>query len=178
MHVIRFVSSFSFHPIIQRQRKNIGKNLYSSYTLLGIKKQSSFLFSKSSSSSSSDDESIAMEILILNLAEETTDESRRKKLDSIFVEKVENQSKPEAKQFAKLFDSTIMRMGEEVQARARKKAMEMNDEMKNIKKQNSKQGTIEGEDGIISEKSKEEQKLWAYIDMMVQSKSLSKKLLG
>ena len=51
---------------------------------------------------------------------------------------MENQSKPQAKQFAKLFDSTIMHMGEEVQAQARKKAMEMNKEMENLKKQHQK----------------------------------------
>jgi len=136
---------------------------------------------QSNSNDSDGDKIIALELLIISLAEEPTDDQRREKLKLIYSEKM-SKSKLEAQEFATLFDTTLIRMGEEIQQRARQKAEELNRQQKSVEKvseggDDSSQES-EKEKKEIASSSKEEKKLWAFIDMMVQSKSLAKKALG
>lgn len=128
----------------------------------------------------------------MSLSEESNDEIRRNKLNSLYAEEMAK-PKGEAQEFATLFDTTIMRMGEEIQVRAREKAMELTRQQEEQQQQQQQQdannvASDDNEEGggteevvgdePVREKSKEEIKLWAFIDMMVQSKSLAKKALG
>ena len=138
---------------------------------------------------------MALELQILSMANEATDEERRSKLNSLFSEKMAL-PRQEAVQFAKLFDSTIVRMGGEIQEQARRKAMQMQHDQEEKRQQKEKKendsvsdgndvtdstdstDATDAADAAPREKTSEERKLWAFVDMMVQSKSLAKKTLG
>jgi hypothetical protein len=83
-----------------------------------------------------------------------------------------------------LFDQVLAVVGDRVQLAATKKALEAQEERNQLDEQESqeKEGSRdeENEDGdyMGMGKSPEERQLWALVDMMVQSKTISKKAFG
>jgi len=117
-----------------------------------------------------------MEDVIVSLSKESNDEARRSRLQQIMEVGLAGPNGG-PKRFAHLFQRVLTQVGENVQNEARKKY--------------SEQATADVKDGIvedslttessasseekIAEKSPEELRLWALVDMMVQSKTIIKK---
>ena len=136
------------------------------------------------------DEVQDMENLVRDLSKEQNDDLRRQKLADILdkelvaaVDDDNNNSDSsevtlpqEIPRFAQLFQYSLDIVGESVQAAAREKAMELNENSLHVIEDSSGEnvpGT--GSDRI---KSDEEMQLWALIDMMVQSKTRVKLYMG
>ena len=111
--------------------------------------------------------------LIMSLSEEKNDDVRRNNLSSLLKERLNQENSIEAARFAVLWDTTIIEIGSKVQEEARKKAEESvttECEEENI---NSDPEVTSNLDSTRI-KSAEELKLWAMIDMMIQSKHIIK----
>eukprot|EP00984_Skeletonema_dohrnii_P023265 scaffold12347_cov100-Skeletonema_dohrnii-CCMP3373.AAC.5 len=135
------------------------------------------------------DEVQDMENLVRDLSKEQNDDLRRQKLADILDKELaaavdDNNSSDssevtlpqEIPRFAQLFQYSLDIVGESVQAAAREKAMELNENSLHVIEDSSGEnvpGT--GSDRI---KSDEEMQLWALIDMMVQSKTRVKLYMG
>jgi hypothetical protein len=143
------------------------------------------LLTRLSLSSSADDytatEVNEMNSLIVSLSLEPTDDSRRHRLASVFAKEL---AKADCRRFSVLFDQVLAVVGDRVQLAATKKALEAQEERNQLDEQESqeKEGSRdeENEDGdyMGTGKSPEERQLWALVDMMVQSKTISKKAFG
>lgn len=125
-----------------------------------------------------------MDSLILSLSLEPTDKSRRHRLATVFAEEL---TKEDCKRFADLFDQVLAIVGDRVQAKAKKKALLMqqqSNEPDEVEEEGKDEADSDGnekdDDGgfMGMGKSPEERQLWALVDMMVQSKTLSKKAFG
>ena len=129
-----------------------------------------------------------MENLVRDLSKEQNDDLRRQKLadilDKELVAVVDDDNSDssevtlpqEIPRFAQLFQYSLDIVGESVQAAAREKAMELNENSLDVIEDSSGEnvpGT--GSDRV---KSDEEMQLWALIDMMVQSKTRVKLYMG
>ena len=116
-----------------------------------------------------------MEKLIMSLSLENDDEYRRTKVSTLFAEEL---AKPNGypHRFTELFDSVLMITGERVQNEARINAAQESGPQQPV--------AIELDVDITEvvyvprEKSAAELQLWAFIDMMVQTKTLVKKAMG
>lgn len=117
---------------------------------------------KDSSLQSNESESDEVRELILTLSLEADDEQRRTKLKSLLEEKLAQDDVVESAKFAHLWDTNIIQIGGEIQNNARLEA-EQNKQSEN--------GTIG------SGKNEKEKQLWAMVDMMVQSKSITKLIM-
>lgn len=121
------------------------------------------------------DEVQEMEKLIMSLSLENDDEYRRTKVSTLFAEEL---AKPNGypHRFTELFDSVLMITGERVQNEARINAAQESGPQQPV--------AIELDVDITEvvyvprEKSAAELQLWAFIDMMVQTKTLVKKAMG
>ena len=133
-------------------------------------------------------ESETMDELIISLSMEPTDDSRRGRLAEIFEMELGNDT---PKEFAVAFDAALQRVGTAVQAAARERAAEKTaSEAGSLLENRGKNGEIDedsdlkgsGEDaeakGFMAASNKEERQLWAMIDLMVQSKTIVKKVNG
>jgi hypothetical protein len=116
-----------------------------------------------------------MDNLIMSLSLESNDESRRSKVAALFAEEL---AKPNGypDRFTQLFDSVLMIAGQRVQNEARIKAEQQ-------MKEPQAAGIVEDEDDtetefVPREKTPAELQLWAFIDIMVQTKTLVKKAKG
>lgn len=101
--------------------------------------------------------------IILSVSKEEDDEKRRSNLSSLLNTKISEGDQ----QFLQIWDKAIIQLGEELQAEARKKAIETQTTQTESNDANNKVKEMK--------KSKEEIQLWALVDMMVQSKTLIKK---
>ncbi len=126
-----------------------------------------------------------MNSLIVSLSLEPTDDSRRHRLASVFTKELAKAlAKADCRRFSVLFDQVLAVVGDRVQLAATKKALEAQEERNQLDEQESqeKEGSRdeENEDGdyMGMGKSPEERQLWALVDMMVQSKTISKKAFG
>jgi hypothetical protein len=118
-----------------------------------------------------------MRDLVLSLSLETDDHERRTRVKDIFHEAL---ARPNGmpKKFTDLFDSSLIKVGEEKQAEAKKKFFE---EQKNAKKEEVIAEETDSEEETVPTKrvkSPEELQLWALVDMMVQTKTIVKKASG
>lgn len=145
-----------------------------------------FLTTMSLSSSSGEDYTASevheMDSLIISLSLEPTDDSRRQRLAQVFATELAK-ADCTSRRFADLFDQVLATVGDRIQLAARKKALKAQQERNQLQEsQESDNETEELEDedrdfmGV--KKSPEERQLWALVDMMVQSKTLSKKAFG
>lgn len=114
-----------------------------------------------------------MEKLIVSLSKETSDESRRGRVASIFDDAL---AKPNGapKRFSVLFDQVLVVVGDRVKLEAEQEA---------LKQQQTVQEQIDREDvpkfkDLLKGRSDIELQLWALVDMMVQSKTIVKKATG
>eukprot|EP00577_Skeletonema_sp_RCC1716_P021886 CAMPEP_0113374088 /NCGR_PEP_ID=MMETSP0013_2-20120614/1397_1 /TAXON_ID=2843 ORGANISM="Skeletonema costatum, Strain 1716" /NCGR_SAMPLE_ID=MMETSP0013_2 /ASSEMBLY_ACC=CAM_ASM_000158 /LENGTH=226 /DNA_ID=CAMNT_0000256055 /DNA_START=54 /DNA_END=734 /DNA_ORIENTATION=+ /assembly_acc=CAM_ASM_000158 len=138
------------------------------------------------------DEVQEMENLVRDLSKEQNDDLRRQKLadilDKELVAAVDNDNSDssdssevtlpqEIPRFAQLFQYSLDIVGESVQAAAREKAMELNENSLNVIEGSSSGENVPGT-GSDRVKSDEEMQLWALIDMMVQSKTRVKLYMG
>ena len=123
------------------------------------------------------DEVKEMDKLIMLLSLENNDEYRRSKVAALFAEEL---AKPNGypDRFTQLFDSVLMIAGQRVQNEAKIKAEQQT-------KEQEPAGFVEDLDYtdtetayVPREKSPAELQLWAFIDMMVQTKTLAKKAKG
>jgi hypothetical protein len=121
------------------------------------------------------DEVKEMDKLIMLLSLENNDECRRRKVAALFAEEL---AKPHGypDRFTQLFDSVLMIAGQRVQNEAKIKAEQQT-------KEQEPAGIVEDVDYtetayVPREKSPAELQLWAFIDMMVQTKTLAKKAKG
>jgi hypothetical protein len=118
--------------------------------------------------------------LIVSLSLEATDHDRRMRVKEVFVEVL---ARPNGmpQRFCNLFDSTLTKVGDQVQTYAKKKFFEQQqqEEVQNDD-WTEKDAVIEvsNGDGEQRLKSPEELQLWALVDMMVQSKTIVKKRNG
>lgn len=122
-----------------------------------------------------------MNEFIVSLSLESSDNNRRQRLATVFAEEL---AKADCKRFTDLFDKVLANVGDRVQVKAKRKALEQqrcehyeteeaaNDEVDSDSNENS------DEDFMAVGKSSEERQLWALVDMMVQSKTLAKKAFG
>ncbi|KAL7548216.1 hypothetical protein ACHAWF_011513 [Thalassiosira exigua] len=133
----------------------------------------------------SQDELNEMEQLVVSLSRESDDAKRRERLAEILDrELVDEQRVSEGQtvdlkvpRFAQLFQLSLDIVGERVQAKAREAALEQQ-AVENLNGGGAAGIENEG-DGIIQRlKSPEELRLWALIDMMVQSKTRVKLHMG
>lgn len=120
-----------------------------------------------------------MKTLIESMALEPSDTSRRKRVESTIEQYISDRDDGDMEQaarFATLFDGLLIGMGGEVQDRAREMAQKK--AMSASAGSDVNGGGDNGEEAAPRKKSEEEKMLWAFIDMMVQSKSLIKKAMG
>ena len=143
-------SSFGFGPLTEIS--GFGRNKLYPRHLSGDDKTEEFMF-----------ETVEIRQLITEISFEKNDEIRRRKVECTLMENIDQNDAEAGARFAMLWDKTLIEIGGEIQNAARAKV-----EIKNKDKQELN-GTKNG-------KSDEELKLWALVDMMVQSKALIKKL--
>jgi hypothetical protein len=115
-----------------------------------------------------------MEELIISLADEETDDSRRSRLTSVFEQAL---AKPDAQRFSDLFDQSLIRIGEAARQVAQQKAMAIHQQQQIEESKIIQQEQVDEEPEIIGnlvakQKTKDERQLWSLVDMMVQSKTL------
>lgn len=146
----------------------------------------------------SSEEEEAMNKLIMSLIlDEKTDESRRRRLSILFQENLvsgtsdpEVMLKPSPNQnqdfyhFVKLFDSTLNKIGDNIQRKAREHALikhrqqleEIEVHVDEDSTRGSSKDVFPTENNFETSLSEEERQLWCCIDMLVQSKSIVKKI--
>jgi hypothetical protein len=132
----------------------------------------------SESSENSEAEVQKMKDLILSLSLEPTDHDRRIRMKDVFHEQLD-QLNGTPNRFTDLFDQTLIVLGDELQAEAKKKFF--NDQAAaQDKGEDEKAELVEPNEGNSKprEKTPEELRLWALVDMMVQSKTIIKKVNG
>lgn len=112
-----------------------------------------------------------MNSLITALSLESDDTSRRQRLATLFEEEL---AKPDPTRFTDLFDEVLVTIGYGVQREARKNAQES---LKPVES-NDDQEAKESDGDLMTGKSPEEKRLWALVDMMVQSKTIVKRASG
>ena len=119
----------------------------------------------------------AMETLIMAMSLEPTDDSRRKRLASIFATEL---AKDDCRRFATLFDQVLAIVGDRIQVEAKKKALAQQMQQRGgpDEPEENRDQDNDDNDFMGMEKSPEEKQLWALVDMMVQSKIISKKAFG
>ena len=111
-------------------------------------------------------EASSFENLILSLSKEPTDELRRARLQLIFEDSVQNQTPENANLFASQFNQALIKVGDRTRQEARAEAGER--QIQDNTAENSQPDP----------KSATEFQLWALIDMLVQSKTIVKKVLS
>jgi hypothetical protein len=135
----------------------------------------------SESSESSEAEVQKMRDLILSLSLEPTDHDRRMRLKDVFHEQLDRPNGT-PKRFTDLFDQTLIFLGDELQAEAKKRYFEdqaaAQDKVEDAKAKEAEVVEPDEYFSIPREKTLEEMRLWALVDMMVQSKTIVKKLNG
>ena len=123
-----------------------------------------------------------MRDLILSLSLEPTDHDRRSRVRDVFHEAL---ARPNGmpKRFTDLFDKVLIEVGDQVQNEAKKKFFQ--DEAAAAAQRNEPQNThpdneAEADSVLPPPRSKtpEELQLWALVDMMVQTKTIVKKVNG
>ena len=130
------------------------------------------------------DEINKMKDVIVSLSQESNDETRRARLKQIMEVGLAGPNGG-PKRFVVLFERVLNTIGEEVQREAREKYSERADASaaesttdespdKDVLTENDGSGNP-SEDSVLMEKSPEELRLWALVDMMVQSKTIIKK---
>lgn len=119
-----------------------------------------------------------MKDLILSLSLEPTDHDRRTRMRDVIHEQLD-QPNGTPDRFIDLFDETLIVLGSELQAEAKKKFFE--DQAAALdKSEDEKTELVEPneENSKPREKTPDELRLWALVDMMVQSKTIIKKVKG
>ncbi len=89
---------------------------------------------------------------------------------SVFAKEL---AKADCRRFSVLFDQVLAVVGDRVQLAATKKALQESQEKEGSRDEENEDGDYMG-----MGKSPEERQLWALVDMMVQSKTISKKAFG
>jgi len=132
-------------------------------------------------------EVIEMKDLIVSLSDISNDASRRNRLQKVCDEALQGSNGTGTpRRFSVLFDRVLTQVGEQVQQEARKKFSERADDDNNNRALNRKEIEDNADadadaDGMARKttkkkgKTSEELKLWALVDMMVQSKTVFKK---
>lgn len=116
--------------------------------------------------------------LILTLSLESDDETRRTKLSSLLGERLQNQDNVEyAAKFAHLWDLNIIQIGGEIQNEARIEAEQKQSSDSSSSLEDGEKEKANGESIAVDARSEKEKQLWSMVDMMVQSKSVIKKLM-
>ncbi len=123
------------------------------------------------------DEISKMKDVMESLSLESDDQTRRLRLQTIMDVGL---SGPNGgpKRFAVLFEKVLMELGEQVQKEAREKFSEQAASTEGAEEENADTESEQedaSEEEKPAEKSPEELKLWALVDMMVQSKTAIKK---
>lgn len=123
------------------------------------------------------DEITKMKDVIDSLSQESDDQTRRLRLQTIMDVGL---SGPNGgpKRFAVLFEKVLTEVGEQAQNEAREKFSERATATEGVEDEtveNESAEEEESEEEKAAEKSPEELKLWALVDMMVQSKTAIKK---
>lgn len=117
-----------------------------------------------------------MDDLIISLSLEPSDKSRRQRVSAVFAEELAKVDS--SKRFAFLFDQVLAVVGDRVQVKAKKRAMEQQEINNEEESEDAVDDSDEEGDFLGMGKSAEEKQLWALVDMMVQSKTLAKKAFG
>ncbi len=119
-----------------------------------------------------------MRDLILALSLEPTDHDRRTRVRDVFHEAL---ARPNGmpKRFTDLFDKILIEVGDEVQSEAKKKFFEEQAAV-GIDEPETVIPAEEENDSVppMRTKTPEEMQLWALVDMMVQTKTIVKKVNG
>eukprot|EP00554_Chaetoceros_debilis_P000376 CAMPEP_0194089348 /NCGR_PEP_ID=MMETSP0149-20130528/33879_1 /TAXON_ID=122233 /ORGANISM="Chaetoceros debilis, Strain MM31A-1" /LENGTH=165 /DNA_ID=CAMNT_0038773245 /DNA_START=12 /DNA_END=509 /DNA_ORIENTATION=- len=97
---------------------------------------------------------------IMSLSLLKSDEERRMELSNLLENNLLNRNNDDASQFALLWDAALIEIGSDVQTKAKARA------------------EAEAGSGEVVGNEEDKQQLWALVDMMVQSKSLIKKMTG
>ncbi|CAJ1927892.1 unnamed protein product [Cylindrotheca closterium] len=118
-----------------------------------------------------------MRNLVLSLSQVPTDEDRRARLANIFEEALARPN-DQPKQFIDLFDEALTNVGNEVQIEAKKMFAAKDAEASNPEEAVDADTSENEESNDERVKSAEELQLWALVDMMVQSKTIVKKVSG
>jgi hypothetical protein len=132
----------------------------------------------SESSENSEAEVQKMRDLILSLSLEPTDHDRRMRLKDVFHEQLDRPNGT-PNRFTDLFDQTLIVLGDDLQAEAKKKFFK-DQAAAQDKGEDEKVELVEPNEEYSKprEKTPEELRLWALVDMMVQSKTIVKKVNG
>ena len=166
-----FAGTFPLDQLLKQKQRSV--------RILGLSSLS--LSSSSSSNNEEEKEGFDVDIdwLVMSLAMEQDDDSRRKKLANVFEKRALE------KGFADSFLKSLEITGASIQQSAREKAeaRQIEKEENDLDKSDSEEddlpaGVSVEKDGsiILPDKTAEELQLWAIVDMMVQSKLILKKI--
>ncbi|CAB9508907.1 expressed unknown protein [Seminavis robusta] len=133
--------------------------------------------SKKTSSDFKQEEISEMEDLILSLSQEPTDESRRGRLQTMFDKEL---AKPNGapQHFADLFDCTLVMVGDRVKTEAQQVAEKLQEEAEAAKGDGDDDDEEAKPPELPESFKKQQQQVWALVDMMIQSKTIVKKATG
>jgi hypothetical protein len=117
-----------------------------------------------------------MEDMIMSLSREPSDDSRRKRLLSIFTEEL---AKPDGapQHFTELFDQALVVVGDRVKLQAQATAQKLQEQSSDPQKADEA-APVADAPAKPAEAFPQQQQLWALVDMMVQSKTIVKRALG
>lgn len=99
---------------------------------------------------------------IVSLSLLKSDEERRMELSNLMEKNLLNRKNDDASQFALLWDTALIEIGSDIQTKAKVRA----------------EAEAAAGSGEVVGSEEDKQQLWALVDMMVQSKSLIKKMTG
>ena len=151
--------------IVNNKNNNVGKIFIQHNHFKSISSFSSILNEAKDSSIQDHQSNNDVREMILTLSLESDDEKRRSRLSSLLEEKLKQSDDVDSAKFAHLWDTNIIQIGGEVQNEARAEAA-------------SKPTATNGDVISDREKSQKEKQLWAMVDMMIQSKSIIKKIMN
>lgn len=127
----------------------------------------------------SETETQEMRDLVLSLSLEATDHDRRTRVRDVFHEAL---ARPNGmpQRFTDLFDKILIEVGDKVQNEAKKKFFEAQAASTPMEDVESSTPTEDEQDlgSTTRSKTPEELQLWALVDMMVQTKTIVKKVNG
>ncbi len=155
--------------LLMRNRLNTNKNVNSNSKLPFFQ-----LFQTTTENTESENDEIRELIISTSLIPD--DEKRRKTLQDILEEKLNQDDVNAAARFAHLWDINIIQIGGEIQNQARIEAEKKQKEKDAASGTSSSEESGESEDATTTEKNVKEKQLWSMVDMMVQSKTLIKKM--
>ena len=130
------------------------------------------------------DEIQSMNDLIISLSHESNDDIRRQRVETLFQEQLEanDTSTNTCQRFTNIFNRVLIEIGDQVRNDAILKSnIKLNEKAirQRIEKDfDATEDSVDEGSSISNEKTPEQLRVWALVDMMIQSKTIVKKANG